>query len=109
MGGAFLGNPTADARADVQALNEMFAAEQAGVDVDAVVAFLNPRVKLDVAEPDFPVTNAEGLQPYIASLPSDPTLHTSDLQRLVELIVRDGEFQKPEVSPTRRPVKRRAA
>jgi hypothetical protein len=109
MGGAFLGNPTADASADVQALNEMLAAEQMEADVDAVVAFLNPRVTLDVTEPDFPVTNAEGLRPYIASLPADASLQANDRQRLVELLVRDGAFEEPDSAPSRRPVKRRAA
>ena len=57
MGGAFLGNPTTDAAADVDALNQLLAREQTAVDVDGVVAFLNPKVQLDVVEPDFPVTN----------------------------------------------------
>ena len=55
MGGAFLGNPTADSAADIQALDELFAQEQMTLDVDGVVAFLNPKVTLDVVEPDFPV------------------------------------------------------
>src|ERR671916_12692 len=65
MGGAFLGNPTTDTAADVQALQELLANEQLTVDVDGVVAFLNPKVKLDVTEPEFPVTNRDGLKPYI--------------------------------------------
>jgi hypothetical protein len=113
MGGAFLGNPTADTAADVQALNELLAQEQPAVDVDGVVAFLNPRVKLDVVEPDFPVTNAEGLRPYIASLPAASGLQGTDRQRIVELLTRDGSFdgsfETPQAGPTRRPVKRRAA
>lgn len=109
MGGAFLGNPTVDTAADVAALNEFFAQEQLAVDVDGVVAFLNPKVRLDVAEPDFPVTNNEGLKPYVASLPADRDLQSSERQRLVELITRDGAFATPEAVPTRRPVKRRAA
>jgi hypothetical protein len=73
MGGAFLGNPTSDTAADIDAVNALLAAEQSTVDVDGVVAFLNPRVTLDVIEPDFPVTNAEGLKPYIASLSVNPS------------------------------------
>jgi hypothetical protein len=66
-------------------------------------------VKLDVVEPDFPVTNAEGLKPYITSLPADTGLQTMDRQRVVELLTRDGSFEAPQAAPTRRPVKRRAA
>ena len=109
MGGAFLGNPTADTGADVRALIELLAQEQMSVDVDGVVAFLNPRVKIDVVEPDFPVTNAEGLKPYITSLPADAGLQSTDRQRVVELLTRDGSFEAPQAAPTRRPVKRRAA
>jgi hypothetical protein len=109
MGGAFLGNPTGDTAADIEALNELLAQEQMTVDVDGVVAFLNPKVTLDVVEPDFPVTNAEGLKPYIASLAPDARLQGVDRQRIVELLIRDGSFEVPQAAPTRRPVKRRAA
>ena len=109
MGGAFLGNPTADTGADIHALSAALAQEQLTLDVDGVVAFLNPRVKLDVVEPDFPVTNAEGLKPYISSLAADAGLQAADRQRAVELLTRDGSFEAPQAAPTRRPVKRRAA
>src|SRR5215213_9373601 len=70
MGGAFLGNPTTDTAADIGAVKDLLAQQQMEVDVDGVVAFLNPKVTLDVVEPDFPVTNAEGLKPYVATLPA---------------------------------------
>jgi hypothetical protein len=109
MGGAFLGNPTSDATADGQALHDFLTQEQLQVDVDGVVVFLNPKVTLDVVEPEFPVTNAEGLKPFIASLPANTGLPSGDRQRVVELVTRDGSFEVPQVAPTRRPVKRRAA
>jgi len=109
MGGPQVGNPTGEAATDVQALESTLAAEHLEADVDAVVAFVNPQVRLDVIEPDFPVTNAEGLRPYIASLPADPTLQSAERQRLLELLLREGSFELPQATPTRRPVKRRAA
>jgi hypothetical protein len=109
MGGAFLGNPTSDAAADVQALNQKLAEEKLETDVDAVVAFINPEVKLDVAEPDYPVTNGEGLRPYIAALPADSSLQSGERQRLTDILIREGHFEVPVVAPTRRPVKRKAA
>jgi hypothetical protein len=109
MGGAFLGNPTTDTAADIEALNQLLAQDQSVVDVDGVVAFLNPKVTLDIVEPDFPVTNADGLRPYIASLSTDAGLHVTDRRRVIELLTRDGSFEVPEAAPTRRPVKRRAA
>jgi hypothetical protein len=109
MGGSFLGNPTADTAADIGALNELLGQEQLRVDVDGVVAFLNPKVTLDVVEPDFPVTNGDGLKPYIASLRADAGFQAADRQRVVEVLTRDGSFEAPQATPTRRPVKRRAA
>jgi hypothetical protein len=109
MGGAFLGNPTTDTAADIEALNQLLAQDQSVVDVDGVVAFLNPKVTLDIVEPDFPVTNADGLRPYIASLSTDAGLQVTDRRRVIELLTRDGSFEVPEAAPTRRPVKRRAA
>jgi hypothetical protein len=109
MGGAFLGNPTADAANDVKAVGAVLAANQMEADVDAVVAFVNPRVTIDVEEPDFPVTNGEGLAPYIASLPAQPALQPAERQRLTDIITAEGTFDIPEAKPTRRPVKRRAA
>jgi hypothetical protein len=90
-------------------VNELLGQEQLRVDVDGVVAFLNPKVTLDVVEPDFPVTNADGLKPYIASLRADAGLQATDRQRVVEVLTRDGSFEAPQATPTRRPVKRRAA
>lgn len=109
MGGAYLGNPTNEANESVSALNTLLGSANSGDGADAVIAFLNPRVTLDVVEPDFPVTNAEGLKPYIASLPSDASFRTQDRQAVVEALTQEGTFEMPQAAPTRRPVKRRVA
>jgi hypothetical protein len=109
MGGSFLGNPTSDTVVDIDAVKALLAEEQLPVDVDGVVAFLNPKVTLDVVEPDFPVTNADGLKPYIASLSANAPLQAADRQRVVDLLIGGGSFEAPQAAPTRRPVKRRAA
>ncbi len=109
MGGAFLGNPSNDATNDTAALNAMLESVDLEPTADAVIAFLNPRVTLEVNEPDFPVTNAEGLKPFITSLSAEPALRTTDRQRIVDALIAQGSFEAPEAEPTRRPVKRRAA
>jgi len=55
------------------------------------------------------VTNGDGLRPYIAALPSDSSLQGAERQRLIDILTRDGNFEIPVVTPTRRPVKRKAA
>jgi hypothetical protein len=109
MGGAFLGNPSADATNDVKAVTGVLTENHMDAEVDAVVAFINPRVTIDVEEPDFPVTNGEGLVSYVASLPAQPPLQPAERQRLVEVLTAQGTFETPLAAPTRRPVKRRAA
>lgn len=109
MGGAFLGNPSSDAEADVNALSAMMSGLQIQADSDAVIAFLNPRVVLEVVEPEFPVTNGEGLRPYIQSLPADPDFRTSDRVEVVQALTANGQFEAPVAEPTKRPVKRRVA
>jgi hypothetical protein len=111
MGGAYLGNPTNEANESVAELNALLG--EIGLndraDTDAVIAFLNPRVALEVVEPDYPVTNAEGLKPYINSLPGDAGFRTQDRQAVVEALTEEGAFEAPQAAPTRRPVKRRVA
>lgn len=109
MGGAFLGNPTNDAVNDTAALNGLLAEVDLPQDADAVIAFLNPRVKIEVVEPDFPVTNGDGLKPFITSLPAEPAMRTVDRQKIVEALIAQGAFDSPVAEPTRRPVKRRVA
>lgn len=109
MGGAFLGNPTQDAASDTAALNQLLGDLELNQDADAVIAFLNPRIALDVHEPDFPVTNGEGLKPYLSSLPADARLKTADRDRIVEALIAEGNFETPQVVQKPRPVKRRVA
>jgi hypothetical protein len=109
MGGPFLGNPSSDAAKDVEALNLLLVDSGSKEAADAVIAFLNPKVVLEVTEPEFPVTNADGLKPYIASLPVAQELRAADRQAVVDRLVAHGTFEIPQAAPTRRPVKRKAA
>jgi hypothetical protein len=110
MGGPQLGNPAADAQADLNALNELLTQAQLQVDTDAAIAFINPAVELEVAEPDFPVMNGEGLPEFVRELPVDGDLRGSDRQALVDLLVNKAdELEDMQPAAKRRPVKRRAA
>ena len=109
LGGAFLGNPSKDAETDVEALGSIVFPSGHPPDVDAVIAFLNPRVSLEVSEPDFPVTNAEGLKPFVSMLPADPDYRTADRQAVLDQLIAERSFEAPQAEPVRRPVKRRAA
>ena len=110
MGGPQLGNPSAEAQADLNALNQLLSQAQLEVETDAGIVFVNPAVELDVEEPDFPVMNGDGLPEFIRSLPADHDLRPADRQALIELLVGNAaELEDMQPAVKRRPVKRRAA
>jgi hypothetical protein len=109
MGGPQLGNPSAEAQADVAALTSYLAEAQLEVEVDGAIVFLNPRVELDVDEPDFPVMNGEGLPAFVRTLPVDASFAPADRQALIALLAKGEEVEQRQPLARRRPIKRRAA
>ena len=109
LGGPQLGDPSRDARVSVDALTAFLTEAQLEVEVDGAIVFLNPLVQLDVEEPEYPVTNAEGLPELVRSLPVDPAFQTADRQALLALFSQGEEPERAQPAPRRRPVKRRAA
>jgi hypothetical protein len=109
LGGPQLGNPSYDATAEVGALQALVAEQGLAIECDAVIAFVNPRVELAIEEPDFPVVNAEGLEPYVRSLPADPAFTPADRQAVVALLAQGEVVEDAKPATSRRPVKRRAA
>jgi hypothetical protein len=109
MGGPQLGDPSRETQANVDALAAHLAELQLEAEVDGAIVFLNPNVELDVEEPDFPVTNAEGLPEFVRGLPEDASLKPSDRKALAELFGEGMAVEQPRAAPRRRPVKRRAA
>lgn len=109
MGGPQLGNPALDADADTAALRAYLTANQMEAEVDAALVFLNPRVELDVEEPEYPVTNGEGLPEFVRALPEDGSLRPAERQALFDLLAKGKRLERQEPVSQRRPVKRRAA
>jgi hypothetical protein len=110
MGGAQLGNPNGDAAADTVALNALLEQQSLPPEADAVIAFINPTVKLEVEDPDFPVTNADGLRPFISAQPAREVFRTAERDKLIAALTAGGTFDVPQQAVARpRPVKRRVA
>ncbi len=109
MGGPQLGNPSYETQANVEAVQRHLAAASLEVEVDGAIVFLNPLVRLDVEEPDFPVMNAEGLPEFVRTLPVDSTLRPSERQSLEALLAGGAELEVPQRVQRRRPVKKRVA
>lgn len=109
LGGPQLGNPTYDAEADVKALQVLLADHSLDIEADAAIAFVNPQVQLDIEEPDFPVVNGDGLDPFVRSLPTDPSFSPAIRQAVVALLAQGNEAEATKPVAPRRPVKRRAA
>jgi hypothetical protein len=109
MGGPQLGDPARETQANVGALSDYLADAQLEMDVDGAIVFLNPHVKLEVEEPDFPVMNTAGLSGYVRGLPEDESLRVADRQALVGLLEGAEHAEQTKPTPRRRPVRRRAA
>lgn len=109
LGGPQLGNPAFDAESDVKALQVLLAEHNLSLETDAVIAFVNPLIKLEVEEPDFPVVNADGLELFVRSLPADASFGPAARQAVVALLAQGNEAETAKPVTTRRPVKRRAA
>lgn len=109
MGGPQLGNPGAEAEADTKALRAYLAEKQLEIEVDGAVVFLNPRVQLDIEEPDFPVMNGDGLPEFLRELPEDASFRPTERQAVVEALSRGEQVEQQAPASRRRPVKRRAA
>lgn len=109
MGGPQLGNPSLDAQADLDAVRAVLADERREVETDAAIVFVNPRVVLDVEEPDFPVTNGQGLAELVRQLPADPSFTPAERQALVDALAQGQAVETQQPVQRRRPVKRRAA
>lgn len=109
LGGPQLGNPTYDAESDVAALQALLAEHSLNLETDAAIAFVNPRITLNVEEPEFPVVNGEGLEPYVRSLPADAEFVPATRQATIALLAQGNEGETAKPATTRRPVKRRAA
>lgn len=109
LGGPQLGNPTFETEQAVGSVQRYLAEARSEVEVDGVIVFVNPLVDLDVEDPEFPVTNAEGLPEYLRSLEADGSIGAGDRQALVDLLSQGEELEIPQRPQRRRPVKKRAA
>lgn len=123
FGGPQLGDPSRETQASVDALSALLT--EAGIEVedqstqtaeaglraevDGAIVFVNPQVVLDVEEPDFPVTNGEGLPDFVRTLPAASGPRTANQQALLGLLTGGKGVEQPVAAPRRRPVKRRAA
>lgn len=107
LGGPQLGNPTFETEQSVGAIQRFLADQDAAAEVDGAIVFVHPLVDLSIEEPDFPVTNAEGLPQFLRSLEDGPGLAVADRQALVALLGTGVELEAPQRPPRRRPVKTR--
>lgn len=109
MGGPQLGNPTAETDTSVKTVEQFLADAQHTAEVDGAIVFVNPLAELDVEEPDYPVTNGEGLADFIRTLAPEPGVRIPDNRPLVDLLSRGEELEQPVRTVRRRPVRKRAA
>ena len=109
ISGPQLGNPSAETRRGIETVERYLNDKQFEVDVDGAVVFVNPRVILDVDEPDLPVLTIEELPDFVRDLPVDETIRQSEQRDLVDVLSVGDELETTARTRTRRPVRKRAA
>jgi hypothetical protein len=87
-----LGNPVAEAAAEVDNLNRYLKKHAPNLNVtpQAVVIFMHPRAEVSAKDAALPVLHAKQLKEYIRRLPRDPGFRPKDLAAVAE-----GEPAKP--------------
>lgn len=110
--GPQLGNPSFETDTNVQRVQAFLAENQLEVDVTGSIVFLNPRVDLEIEEPDFPVLHGEEMEEFVRDLPSDTSFSEEEKDRVIALFSQGEKVETPTVeqaSRRPRPVKRVAA
>ena len=81
-----LGNPVAEAAAEVDNLNRYLKkrAPQVSVAPQAVVIFMHPKAELSVKDAGIPVMHAKQLKEHIRRLPRDPAFRAKDLAAVAQ-------------------------
>ena len=81
-----LGNPVAEAAAEVDAFNRFLKRAQPDLAVapQAVVVFMHPRAEVEAKDPALPVMHAKQLKEFIRRLPKDPAFRAKELAALAE-------------------------
>lgn len=110
--GPQLGNPSFDTDTNVKKVQAFLAENQLEVDVMGSIVFLNPRIELDIENPDFPVLHGEEMEEFVRDLPADESFSDDEKARVIGLFSQGEKVETPTVeqaSRRPRPVKRVAA
>jgi hypothetical protein len=110
--GPQLGNPSFETETNIKRVQEFLAENHLEVDVTGSVVFLNPKVDLEIREPDFPVLHSEEMEEFVRDLPADETFTEDERARVIELFSQGEKVETPVVekaSRRPRPVRRVAA
>ena len=94
--GPQLGNPSFETDAAVNAVRSYLEREQLEVDVEGAIAFLHPKVELDVQEPDYPVLFGDELAGFVQGLPADVSFSREERDRLLEMLAAGGGGEQPQ-------------
>lgn len=110
--GPQLGNPSVENDRSLETLDTWLTANGHSVETLGATVFLDPRVRLQVEDPDYPVLMGEELPAFIHDLPTDPDFSQTEREEIERSLAADAEIVTPEkstVSRRPRPVKRVAA
>ena len=105
--GPALGNPSYETQQSVAAIEQALEAAQLEVDVEGAIVFVNPQVRLDAEDTDYPAMVVDALPGFVRSLPADTTFKPAERQQVIDVLSSGVELEAPERAKTRRPVRTR--
>jgi hypothetical protein len=109
ISGPQLGNPSNETQQGIERVERYLANHALEVDVEGAIVFLNPRIVLDLEDPDFPTLLLEELPDFVRDLPVDDSMRQSERQSLIDMLSVGDELETTARTRSRRPVRKRAA
>ena len=115
LSGPQLGNPSYETRQSIATVEGQLTNAQLEVDIEGAITFLNPTVRLDADDTDYPALTADELAEFVRTLPPDASLKPTERQAVVDALAKGEQLEVSEQKVarrpvrTKRPVKKRAA
>lgn len=105
FGGPSLGNPTTECNAQQEALRAFLTERDLpGEDaIDGMIAFLNPRIELEVIASDLTVVKLDEIASAVRDLGTEAVLHTKARDEIIAALASGEDVEGPVSLPSREP------
>jgi hypothetical protein len=108
LAGPQLGNPTLDTEQQIASLRGFMDDEQLPGEIEGAIVFVDPRVDLEIDDPELPVLRPEELFEFVREVSEPVALGSRERERLAEQLARGQFLERSATTPSApRPKKKR--